>query len=228
MKYPPAPRTPLIETIHGVPVADPFRSLEQPDNPATAAWVDAENALTRRELETPARERIVARLRELHRVPRQSAPAVRGSRVFYTFNDGTLNQSVLKVNESVFNERVLLDPNSIDTAGTTAVTAFEPDDAGSRVVYALSQRGSDVQELKVRDVETGADLDDVIQWVKFASIAWRGTGFFYTRYPRQAPSLPNKRSTSVRSGFTGSDGRNPMTRSSTTGPTCRRRCSRSR
>jgi prolyl oligopeptidase PreP (S9A serine peptidase family) len=178
MKYPPAPRTPLVETLHGVPVADPFRPLEQADDPATAAWVDAENALTRRELDTPTRERLLARLRELHRVPRASVPAVRGSRVFYTFNDGMLNQPVLKVND-----RVLLDPNEMDAAGTTAVTAFEPDDTGARVVYALSQRGSDVQELKVRDVETGADLDDVIQWVKFASIAWRGDGFFYTRFP---------------------------------------------
>jgi prolyl oligopeptidase len=178
MKYPPAPRTSLIETIHGVPVADPFRTLEQADDPATTAWVEAENALTRSVLDAPMRERLVARLRELHRVPRASVPAVRGSRLFYTFNDGTLNQPVLKVND-----RILLDPNAIDAAGTTAVTAFEPDERGARVVYALSQGGSDVQELKVRDAETGADLQDVIQWAKFASIAWQGDGFFYTRYP---------------------------------------------
>jgi prolyl oligopeptidase len=178
MQYPAAPRIPLIETTHGVPVADPFRALEQADDPATAAWVDAENALTREALDSPAREQLVARLRELHRVPRASVPAVRGSLVFYTFNDGTLNQPVLRVND-----RVLLDPNAIDAVGTTAVTAFEPDDSGARVVYALSQRGSDVQELKVRDVESGADFPDVIQWVKFASIAWWGAGFFYTRYP---------------------------------------------
>ena len=141
-------------------------------------------------------------------MPRQSAPAMlrRISDLLFVQRRQAGTSLLLKVNESVFNERVLLDPNSIDTAGTTAVTAFEPDDAGSRVVYALSQRGSDVQELKVRDVETGADLDDVIRWVKFASIAWRGDRSSTRVIRRQAPSLPNKHSTSARSGFTGSDG----------------------
>ena len=147
--------------------------------------------------------------------------------IFYTFNDGTRNQSVLMVSEGVFNERLLLDPNSIEAAGTTAVTAFEPDDAGSRVVYALSQRGSDVQELKVRDVETGADLEDVIQWVKFASIAWRGDGFFYTRYPAAGTVTAEQAQYFCQVWFHCSDGRNPTMRSSTTGPTCPRPCSKS-
>ena len=44
VKYPRAPRTNLIEIHHGVPVADPFRTLENADDPATAAWVDKDAA----------------------------------------------------------------------------------------------------------------------------------------------------------------------------------------
>ena len=83
MAYPTAPRTDLIETLHGVAVADPFRRLESADDPETVAWVAAQNAGTRRLLDSPLRDVLAARLRELHRVPRASVPAVRGDRIFY-------------------------------------------------------------------------------------------------------------------------------------------------
>src|SRR6516165_9774199 len=97
MKYPAAPRTHLIETLHGVAVADPFRRLEDADDPETQAWVIAENRLCRSVLESPARAQHAARLRELHRVARMSVPAVRGDRIFFTQTDGTRGQAVLRV-----------------------------------------------------------------------------------------------------------------------------------
>jgi len=193
VNYPRALRTDLIEIYHGIPVADPFRTLENADDPATAAWVDAENRLTREQLDTPHRRQLVERLRVLHRFTRTSVPAVRGARIFFTENDGSKNQAVLCVVEargsgleargSSLHRHTLVDPNTLDTDGTTALTAFEPDDRGARVVYALSRHGSDRQELRVHDVASGADLSDVVHWVKFASIAWTDDGFFYTRFP---------------------------------------------
>ena len=87
---------------------------------------------------------------------------------------------------------VLVDPNLLDADGTTAITVFEPDDTGDRVVYGLSRHGSDVQELLIHDVATGAPLADRLQWVKFASIAWWGDGFFYTRYPQPGTVPPEQ------------------------------------
>jgi prolyl oligopeptidase len=78
---------------------------------------------------------------------------------------------------------ILVDPNLLDADGTTAITVFEPDDTGNLVVYGLSRHGSDMQELLIHDVANGASREDRLQWVKFASIAWSGNGFFYTRYP---------------------------------------------
>jgi prolyl oligopeptidase len=198
-RYPAAPRTDLIETLHGVAVPDPFRRLESADDPETIAWVAGQNARTRRLIDTPLRDGLVARLRELHRVPRMSVAAVRGDRMFYTEHDGTRAQAVL------YQEHVgvdpgpplgpsqlgpcgrlaLVDPNLLDADGTTAITVFEPDGTGDRVVYGLSLHGSDRQELRIHDVTSGAALGDRLQWVKFASIAWWGDGFFYTRYPEQ-------------------------------------------
>ena len=177
-------RSGLVDIIHGVAVPDPFRRLEAADDPETIAWVSQQNARTRRLLDTPLREGLVARLRELHRVARMSAAVVRGDRIFYTENDGTRGQAVLyRAEGSGLKAQVLVDPNTLDAGGTTAITVFEPDDTGDRVVYGLSRHGSDVQELLIHDVATGAPLGDRLLWVKFASIAWWGDGFFYTRYP---------------------------------------------
>jgi prolyl oligopeptidase len=182
---PAPPRIDLIDTLHGVAVPDPFRRLESAADPVTRSWVDEQNARTRRVIDTPLRPRLAARLRELHRVPRMSVPAVRGDRIFYTENDGTRAQAALyeEAGDRGLGARCLVDPNLLDAGGTTAITVFEPDAAGERVVYGLSRDGSDRQELLIHDVAAGAALEDCLRWVKFASIAWWGDGFFYTRYP---------------------------------------------
>ncbi len=183
MKYPAAPRTDLVDVLHGVAVPDPFRRLEDADDPETQAWVSAENRLCRSLLESPTRAEHAARLRELHRVSRMSVPAVRGDRIFFTETDGTRGQAVLYRVEGSGPPSVLVDPNLLDKDGTTAITVFEPDESGDRVAYGLSRNGSDVQELRIHDVASGRTLDERLNWVKFASIAWNDDGFFYTRYP---------------------------------------------
>jgi prolyl oligopeptidase len=200
-------RSDLIDTLHGVAVADPFRRLESADDPETAAWVAEQNARTRHLLDTPERERLAARLRELHRVPRMSVPAVRGERIFFTESDGLRAQPILYADHvgadlpvrptadtsvGPDDRHVLVDPNLLDADGTTAITVFEPDDSGGRVVYGLSRHGSDAQELLIHDVASGAALGDRLLWVKFASIAWRGDGFFYTRYPQPGTVPPEQ------------------------------------
>jgi prolyl oligopeptidase len=177
-------RSDLLDVLHGVAVADPFRRLESADDPETIAWVAEQNARTRRFLDTPQRDRLVARLRELHRVPRMSVPAVRGGRIFFTESDGSRAQSILYCAQgSGLTAETLVDPNLLAADGTTAITVFEPDASGARVVYGLSRHGSDAQELLIHDVAAGGPLADRLQWVKFASIAWWRDGFFYTRYP---------------------------------------------
>ena len=193
--------------MHGVPVPDPFRRLESADDPDTVAWVAEQNALTRGLLDSPARDRLAARLRELHRVPRMSAPAVRGERIFFTESDGLRAQPILYADRvgadrrvhqgpepsvGPYTRHVLVDPNLLDADGTTAITVFEPDESGARVVYGLSRHGSDAQDLLIHDVASGAALGDRLLWVKFASIAWWGDGFFYTRYPRPGTVPPEQ------------------------------------
>ena len=84
---------------------------------------------------------------------------------------------------------VLLDPNTLSADGTVAVTSLEVTEDGSKLAYATSAAGSDWKTWRVRDVGTGADLDDAVEWSKFASAAWTrdNSGFFYSALepPRQ-------------------------------------------
>ena len=184
-RYPAARVDPLAETLHGVTVADPFRWLEDPHGADTRAWVDAQNALTRSWLDGPVRDTFVRELTGAFDYARTLAAYCRGGRYFFSHNPGLLNQPLIFVSEAEGDARVLLDPNALSADGTTAVTAIFPSPDGSLLAYALSVHGSDRQVVRIRRVSDGVDLDDRIEWVKFASIGWTrdNSSFYYLRFP---------------------------------------------
>ncbi len=190
-RYPPARRDELVDILHGVPVPDPYRWLEESESTETQAWVEAQNALTRSVLDGPERNALVAQLTGLFNYPRTTSLVRRGGRYFLTDNPGLLNQPVLHVREAE-RLRVLLDPNQLSAEGTTALTAYAPSPDGRRLAYALSEDGSDRQVIRVRDVDTGVDREDALRHVKFASIAWvrDGAGFYYLRFPEPGSVPP--------------------------------------
>ncbi|MEP7247993.1 MAG: S9 family peptidase, partial [Gammaproteobacteria bacterium] len=76
------------------------------------------------------------------------------------------------------------DPNTLSSDGTVALSGTEANRDGRLLAYGLSRAGSDWQEWHVRDVDSGQDLAECLEWVKFSSISWTpdGKGFFYCRY----------------------------------------------
>jgi prolyl oligopeptidase len=190
-RYPPARRDDLIETLHGVPVADPYRWLEDDNSAEARAWVDAENALTRSLLDGPERDALVTELTASFNYPRTTSLLRRGGRFFLTDNPGVLDQPVLYARDDD-RLRVLLDPNGLSADGTTALTAIAPSPDGRLLAYALSEQGSDRQVIRVRDADTAIDRADMLRHVKFASIAWTrdGSGFYYLRFPEPGSAPP--------------------------------------
>ena len=188
ISYPPARRSDVVDDHFGEKVADPYRWLEDPDDPETRAWIEAENALTESVLAgAPGRADIRARITELWDYPKFGVPFERGGRWFQTRNSGLQSQSVLYVSHSVEDEGgVLLDPNLLSTDGTAALTGLEVTRDGNLAAYALSESGSDWMTWYVRDVESGHDLPDRIEWSKFSLAAWTrdGAGFYYSGLDR--------------------------------------------
>jgi prolyl oligopeptidase len=190
-KYPPAKQGAIVQDYGAVKVRDPYRWLENADDPDTVRWVEAENALTRSYVDGPRREAIKARITALLDFPRVSVPEKQGTRYFFTRNSGLQNQSVLYVRERLDGpERLLLDPNALSADGTVALVGTAPTQDGALLGYSLSRSGSDRQEIYVRDVATGKDLPDKVL-AKFTGIIWTPdkTGFYYTRFP-QPGSVP--------------------------------------
>ena len=193
--YPETKTVDQVDTLHGVKVADPYRWLEDTDSPGTRAWVREQNQLTFEFLDTiPERDNIRRRLRKLWNHERFGVPVKRGERYFYTRNDGLQNQSVLYVTDALDSAgRVLLDPNTLSKDGTVALSRWSVSDDGKHLAYSTSAAGSDWQEWRVRNVDTGRNLGDRLRWVKFSSAAWRrdGSGFYYSRYdaPRSGKKM---------------------------------------
>jgi prolyl oligopeptidase len=189
--YPATQRSEQVDDYHGVKVPDPYRWLEDVDSPATKTWVEQQNKVTFGFLEQiPQRQKIRERLTQLWNYERFGLPVKRGDRYFYTRNDGLQNQAVLYVADSLdAPPRILLDPNGLSQDGTVALAGWTPSEDGKLLAYGLASAGSDWREWKVREVETGNDLLDRVQWVKFAGASWAhdGSGFYYSRYDEPKP-----------------------------------------
>lgn len=190
LDYPEARRGDQVDDYHGVTVADPYRWLEDPDAAESRTWIEAQNTLSAGWLAgASTRAAIRAQLEATWRYQRVAPPTARGARLFSWRNDGLQNQDVLWVQDGLEGEpRVLLDPNTLSADGTVSVANSSFDPKGERVAYALSSGGSDWREWRVRDVATGADLEDVVRWSKFSDAEWApdGSGFYYGAYDAPA------------------------------------------
>jgi prolyl oligopeptidase len=188
-----------VDNYHGEAVADPYRWLEDTDDPETRHWIQAQNERTEAFLaRVPAREALRARLTEIWDYPRAGVPFERGGRWFQHRNSGLQDQSVLYVMASPEDEGcVLLDPNPLAEDGTVSVPSVVVSADGSLLAYATSEAGSDWMVWHVREVGSGLDRPDRVDWCKFGRAAWRRdlAGFYYSATDK--PQLGDEHTGSV-------------------------------
>src|SRR5262245_44065093 len=177
----------VVDDVHGVSIADPYRWLEDGSSDEVKRWVEAQSAYTRGLLDArPGREAARKRLSKLLSIGPLTAPSPRGSRYFYTRREGEQNQPILYVRDSVKGkDRVLVDPNTLSPDGTAAIDWWYPSEDGSLLAYGVSTSGDEKSTLRVLNVATGKPLADVIPNTRYCSLGWLPdkTGFYYTRYP---------------------------------------------
>ena len=177
----------------GIPVSDDFAWLDNADDPATRAWLAAEDAYGRRHLDAmPVRAALRQRLQSLLASTSNaySALAERGGVVFAlkaaSPQQGPLLVALKSVDDAG-SERVVFDPNAAAPDGSLAIEFFRPSPDGRKVALALSSGGGDVT-VRVVDVGTGELLPDEIPHAVSATggdVAWSvgSAGFFCVRYP---------------------------------------------
>jgi prolyl oligopeptidase len=185
--YPPTRRVEQTDEYFGVRVADPYRWLEEDvrKSAAVAEWVAAENAVTRRYLDSiPQREQIRRRITALWNFTQYGRPCKAGGRYYYLKNDGLQNQAVLYVMDSLEGRpRVLLDPNTWSKDGTIALGGLAASDDGRYLAYCRAEAGSDWLRWQVLEIDSGKLLPDELRWTKSPQASWSrdGQGFFYSR-----------------------------------------------
>lgn len=190
---PPATEVRLVEeTLHGVTVQDPFRWLEDAEDPEVRRWIETQASYARAYLDgLPSRESVRQRMDEILAAGSVSPPVEAGGRYFFARRAGSQDQPVVYMREGLEGpERSLLDPNAMSADGTTTIDWFVPSKDGTLLAYGQSSEGTETSTMRIRDIAADADLDDVFPKVRFANPQWLrdGSGFYYSR-PRDVDSI---------------------------------------
>ena len=185
------------ENMHGVEVQDPYRWLEEWENPEVQEWSSAQNRYAREFLDRlPSREALAERLGAILNARTDSYYDLswRSGKLFAMKRQPPLNQPFLVLlasPDAPADERVILDPNQLDSGGGVAVDWYVPSPDGELVAVSLSSGGSESGDVHLFETATGEQTDEVILRVNGGTaggdLAWLpdGKGFYYTRYPRE-------------------------------------------
>ena len=188
IRYPETKKVIQEDIYFGTKVVDSYRWLEDDNSDETKKWVDEQNNLTFSFLEkTSSKNKIKDRLTKVWNFSRMSVPFKEGGLIFSLRNDGLQNQSSVyyqKNNKDQY--KLLLDPNKLSQDGTISLSNYAVSKDGKYFAFGVSKSGSDWVEIRVMEIESGKQLNDKIEWVKFSGISWQGNGFYYSRY--DAPS----------------------------------------
>ncbi len=187
--YPPTAKKPAVDRYHGTAVTDPYRWLEDRDDPAVKEWVDKQNKYSRAVLDgLPSREAI------LERVEAIAQPEADDYSDAY-YQNGVLFAQVygelvtLKSADDLDSEKPLVVPEEVLPKKEAAIDFYIPSLDAKHVAVSLSTEGSQYGTVHVFEVATAKKLPDQVPGVHTAlggSIAWNadGSGFYYTRYPQ--------------------------------------------
>ena len=193
---PPTEVQPVTDVYHGIQIVDPYRWLEGSAAPETpeiskpdpaldarvGAWTEAQNAHARAILDNlPGRKELEARIQAVTgKSAFRTAPAVRGTRMFFLQGGGEQKQPILMTADGDAPPRVLVDPVLRDPSALTTVAWFEPSPDGRLVAVGLFRSGDENATLHLVDAATGEWRPDEIR-NKVREVDWLpdGSGFIY-------------------------------------------------
>jgi prolyl oligopeptidase len=193
---PPRARRQLVtDVLWGEPVVDPYRWMENPQDPDWLPFMRGQAAYAHSRLEAlPLRKRLLARVAQLSGETLQVIePRPAAGLVF--FQQRAVGDTVYKltVRRADGEQRMLADPASFAKQGSAAsIDWWQPAPDGRHVVFGVSQGGSEAATGYIVEVASGRLLEDRLAAVPYAAPAWLpdSSGFFYNRFAGRAPSDP--------------------------------------
>jgi prolyl oligopeptidase len=176
----------VVEFLHGVEITDPYRWLEDQNAPEVRAWIDAQNAYTRSQLDPiSGREELAELIGGLLRVDVVGTPSERNGLYFFTKRAADQALPILYLREGLDGEdEVLLDPHPMSADGSVSISTMAISNDGTLLAYGVRTGGEDEVELRVLDVKSRRDLPDRLPRARFGSVNFLpdNSGFFYMRF----------------------------------------------
>lgn len=186
ISYPVSKTIEYRELLHDTVIEDPYRWLENFNDPDVSDWYQSQNVVTSAYLsEIPFRGKLKRRLTELWTYERRSAPRLEAGWYYYYKNDGNDNHDVLfRYHPDNGTEELVLDPNLLSEDGTVSLRFFSVSNNGQLAAFGVSQSGSDKTEIRIMDLKSKQELSETLTGVKFSTVAWKDNGFYYSRFDR--------------------------------------------
>eukprot|EP01006_Ploeotia_vitrea_P020224 TRINITY_DN52495_c0_g1_i1.p1 TRINITY_DN52495_c0_g1~~TRINITY_DN52495_c0_g1_i1.p1 ORF type:complete len:701 (+),score=96.47 TRINITY_DN52495_c0_g1_i1:65-2167(+) len=192
-EYPETRKGDHVDELHGDKVPDPYRWMEDPDAKETQEWVEKQNKLTFSLLDgIPYRAQIKERITKMWDYEKRGCPTKHGDSYYYYHNSGLQNQSVLYKQAALDKPGVVFaDPNTWSEDGTVSLGSSSFSESGKYWAYTKSTSGSDWRTVHFKNAETGEDMADLVEWVKFSSVTWThdDQGVFLCKYDKIADDM---------------------------------------
>ncbi|MDT8068484.1 MAG: prolyl oligopeptidase family serine peptidase [Terriglobia bacterium] len=154
----------VTEILHGVPITDPYRWLEDQESLQTRAWIDAQTRYARSYLDGIAgRHRIRGRIRELLDLETYDSIQRSGSRyIFRKRLPGQEQPSIFLREGQDGRDELLLDPADRGTGKYTAVKPLRVSPDGRLLLYEIKEGGERTGTFEILDIELRITLPDAL------------------------------------------------------------------
>jgi len=174
---------PVTEMLHGVPITDPYRWLEDQESPGTREWLAAQTKFARAYLDAiPGREHIRERIRELLDVETyDSIQRVSNKYVFRKRARGQEQPCIFLREGPDGEDQLLLDPAERMTGTHTALKPLRLSQDGRLLLYEVKEGGERTGIFELFDVEKREKLPDALPrgYLRGFSFAPDGRSFYY-------------------------------------------------
>lgn len=169
---PPTEAKPVIETINGRSITDPYRWLEDQNSPATRNWIAAQMKYTEEYMaQVKVRPEIVKRLTELVRVETYSIPIEAEGKYFFTKRLPEENQASIYLRKGLTGaDERLIDATKLSADQQTNVSIVDVSKDGSLLLYAVREGGADEESVHILDINTGKESPDVLPKARYLGV----------------------------------------------------------
>lgn len=154
----------VTEILHGIPITDPYRWLEDQESPQTRGWIEAQTRYARSYLDgIPGRDRIRGRIRELLDVETYDSVQKSGNRyIFRKRPPGQEQPSIFLREGPDGRDELLLDPAERGAGKYTAVKPLRVSPDGRLLLYEIKEGGERTGTFEILDIEQRRTLPDVL------------------------------------------------------------------